>query len=388
MIARQASNDILQGAQYFPVVAILGPRQSGKTTLAQTLFKNHLYLSLEDPDIRTAALRDPRTFLLTQRTAHGMIIDEFQYAPELLSFIQTLVDKEQKPGHFILTGSQNFLMNKAITQSLAGRVSIHTLLPLSTQELEASNLLPAEIEPMLFQGCYPAVYSKGVPPTLLYKNYLQTYVERDVRELTQVGNLLTFQTFIALCAARVGQVVNFTALGNDCGVSDNTAQRWLTILQASYIVFFLAPYHTNFGKRITKNPKLYFYDPGLVCHLLNIKQEEVALHPNKGNIFESFIIADIMKWYYNHSKTPRAYFWRDQGNHEIDCVLDEGQSILPVEIKSGRTVSPRFFDGLQYWHKITGAAENKGVVIFGGNNHQATGHANVISWQSLYKILK
>jgi uncharacterized protein len=388
MIKREITADILNGARYFPVVGILGPRQSGKTTLARDLFKKHAYLSLEDLDLRLTAKNDPRTFLLANRNDHGMIIDEFQYVPELLSYIQTMVDQDQKPGYFILTGSQNFLMNEAITQSLAGRISLHTLLPLSIAELRADNHLPSEIEPMLYQGCYPAIYSKDVPPEMLYKNYVQTYIERDVRQLTNVGDLTTFQTFIKLCAARVGQLVNLTALSNEANVSDATVKRWLSILEASYIVFLLRPYHKNLGKRVVKTAKLYFYDPGLICSLLQIKQEDLSSHPNKGNIFESFIIADILKYHHNHGLDPRVYFWRDKTEHEVDCIIEDRQKLIPIEIKASRTFNPRFLDGLNYWNTLAHENSTSGSVIFAGSSEQTRAHQALVSWQSVDELLK
>lgn len=387
MILRIAENDIRAGAQFFPVVAILGPRQSGKTTLAQMMFPKHTYLSLEDLDIRAAAAQDPRTFLQTNQKGQGLIIDEFQYVPELLSYIQTIVDREKKMGHFILTGSQNFLMSQSITQSLAGRVSLHTLLPLSVPELAQSNLLPAEIEPMLYQGSYPAIYAQQVPPHKLYSNYIQTYVERDVRQLTNVGDLSTFQLFLALCAARVGQLLNLTSLANDCGISDHTAKRWISILEASYIIFLLRPYHVNFGKRLVKTPKLYFYDSGLACHLLKIKQDELALHQSRGNLFESFAIAEIVKWHYNRGIVPSLYFWRDQTGNEVDCLIAQGQTLTPIEIKSSRTYNQRFFEGLSFWNKIAEQEPDNGFVLYAGSAQQPRVNNKMISWQCLDEIL-
>lgn len=392
MISRHATNDILEGAQYFPVVAILGPRQSGKTTLAQMIFSNHAYLSLEDLDLRSAAINDPRTFLTAHRNNYGIIIDEFQYAPDLLSYIKTTVDHDQKQGYFILTGSQNFLMNQAISQSLAGRVSLHTLLPLSIGELTDNKMLPAEIEKMLFQGSYPALYSKKVPAQRLYKNYFQTYVERDVRALTQVGDLTTFKTFVMLCAARVGQLVNLASLGSECGISDTTVKRWLTILEASYIIFQLRPYHTNIGKRLVKTPKIFFYDTGLLCSLLGIEEKDLAHHPNRGNIFESFIISECIKQSYNQGKNPQIYFWRDKTGHEVDCIIHEGQKLIALEIKSGRTVNQRFFDGIEYWNKLiqenSSTTESKSFVVFAGSSKQPRVRPNLISWESLEEIFK
>lgn len=388
ILKREITLSVLEGAQFFPVVAILGPRQSGKTTLARELFKQHMYVTLEDLDLRRVAQTDPRTFLIANMNDHGLIIDEFQYAPDLLSYIQTFVDQHQKPGQFILTGSQNFLMNKAITQSLAGRVSIHTLLPLSITELKNNDKLPAQVEEVLYKGCYPAIYAKQMPPELLYKNYLQTYIERDVRELSQVGDLLKFQTFISLCAGRIGQVVNATSLGNDCGISDTTVHRWLSILQASYIILLVRPYHTNFGKRLIKSPKLYFYDPGLACHLLRIKENDLALHPLRGNIFESFILSECFKWSYNYGKIPDIYFWRDKTGHEVDCIIEKGIQLIPIEIKASRTANDRFFEGIDYWNKLADKPLDNGFVIYAGSTHQGRIRTTMISWQDMEPLWK
>lgn len=386
-IRRSIESAVLQAAQYFEVVAILGPRQSGKSTLAQALFKNHTYVTLEDFDTREAAKRDPRSFLMATTGKSGIIIDEFQYFPELLSYIQTKADAEKINGYFILTGSQNFLMNQAISQSLAGRVSLHTLLPLSIEELKNNSLLPAEIEPLLFKGCYPAIYSKQTPPTLLYSNYLQTYIERDVRQLTQVGDLTTFQKFIRMCAARNGQLVNLTAIGNECDISDHTVKRWLSILEASYIVYLLRPYHTNFGKRLVKTPKLYFYDPGLVCYLLKINEDDVSIHPSRGALFESVIISDILKWSYNHSIVPSVYFWRDKTGNEIDCIIDLGNNkLIAVEIKAGRTISQRFFKELINWQTLTESQQNS-YIVYAGPEKQARVSLQLLSWQAMDPLL-
>lgn len=386
-IKRSIEPAILSAANYFPAVAILGPRQSGKSTLSQNLFKNHTYVTLEDFDTREAARSDPRSFLRAEEGKAGIIIDEFQYFPELLSYIQTKADTEQINGYFILTGSQNFLMNQAITQSLAGRISLHTLLPLSIDELKNNNILPEEIEPLLVQGCYPAIYSKKTPPSLLYSNYLQTYIERDVRQLTQVGDLNTFQKFIRICAARNGQLVNLTSIGNDCDISDHTVKRWLSILEASYIIYLLQPYHTNFGKRLVKTPKLYFYDTGLVSHLLRINDQDIDTHPNRGALFESLIISDIRKWSYNHSIIPSTYFWRDHTGNEIDCIIDQGNNLLlAVEIKASRTISQRFFKELNNWQTLTGSEKNS-YIVYAGQAKQARPNLQLLSWQSMESLL-
>lgn len=390
LIHRDATTLIEQAAQFFPVLALLGPRQSGKTTLARSLFSQYAYVTLEDPDMRAYALQDPRGFLTKQRNEHGLIIDEFQYAPALTSYIQTIVDLEQKPALFVLTGSQNYLMNQTITQSLAGRVSIHTLLPLSIHELQQADLLPKEAETILYKGCYPAIYAKDVPPRLLYSNYLQTYLERDVRQLTQVGNLDLFTTFIRMCATRNGQQLNLSALGNDCGVSDVTAQRWLSILKASYIVFELQPYYANIGKILVKTPKLYFYDPGLVSYLLGISEEAMHLSPYRGALFESFIIAELYKYKFNYGSATNLYYLRDKTGNEIDCMVVRGDNIVPVEIKASRTMMQRFYAPLEYWQEVNEIDERAGYVIMASNADQPLA-ADALSWQKLeaiYKLLR
>lgn len=277
-------------------------------------------------------------------------------------------------------------MNESITQSLAGRIALHTLLPLSIGELSHSKNIPAEIEPMLYAGCYPAVYSHNTPPTLLYRNYIQTYLERDVRQLAHVGDLNLFQTFIRLCAARAGQPLNLTSLGDECGISDNTVQRWITILEASYIVFRLYPYFGNFSKRLVKTPKLYFYDPGLMCYLLNIKESDLTESSYRGNIFESFIIADLLKHAHNAGEVPAIYYWKDKTGHEVDCIIEQGNTLTAIEIKAGRTVSQRFFEGLEYWQTLDKPKPSHNFVIYGASAQQARGYANLISWQSIDTI--
>lgn len=388
-INRILEKDIIEGARYFPVVAILGPRQSGKTTLAKKIFEKHNYVSLEDIDKRMAAIEDPRTFLQLHRNEFGMIIDEFQYAPDLLSYIQTIVDAEQRQGFFILTGSQNFLMNQSISQSLAGRVSLHTLLPLCNKELSEQGLLPEEMETILVQGLYPAVYTKGTPPARLYSQYIRTYIERDVRQLAHVGDLATFQAFLVMCAERIGQRVNMSEFARECRISDQTVRRWLSILEASYIIFLLHPYEKTLSKRLVKTAKLHFYDPGLACYLLKLNQDDLATNDKRGNIFESFVIAEVIKEFYNHGHEPSVYFWQDQANHEVDCIVDLGKRVIALEIKAGRTVNRTFFDGLSHWEKVRAKDTAKETyVIYGANKKQISGYKNVVSWQSIAAVVK
>ncbi len=387
LIKRTMASDLIEVAKHFSVIAILGPRQAGKTTLAKTVFSNHTYTNLEDPAIRAFAESDPRGFFSEFRNDAGMIIDEFQHVPDLLSYIQLIVDEEQKPGYFILTGSQNFLMNERISQTLAGRISIQTLLPLSIYELKEAGLLPEKVNTLMYQGSYPSIYAKKVPPVRWYQAYIQTYLERDVRQLKHIENLSLFRRFVQLCAGRIGQVVNFTSLGNDCGISDVTVRRWLSILEASYIVYLLRPFHNNFSKRLIKSPKLYFYDTGVASSLLNITQEQLSMHYLRGNLFENLIITEFYKHSYNHGKTPSIYFWRDQTGHEVDCILDRSPYPKPIEIKASRTISKSFFQGLQYWNEVSGTDPANNVIVYAGDTNQKRSSGTIVSWKNTNSVV-
>ena len=388
LIKREIEGQLREAATQFPVIAVIGPRQSGKTTLVEMVFPDHAYVSLEDFDIRTRALADPRTFLAEYPTKSGIILDEIQNAPVLLSYIQTIVDKEKKKGFFIITGSQNILVHEAITQTLAGRIALLTLLPLSIVELDNAGLLPEKIEAAVCKGSYPQAYIENIPVTRLYSNYILTYVERDVRQMRQITNLETFQRFIRLCAGRIGQVVNLESLGNDCGVNHSTVKAWLSVLEASYIIFSLYPYYKNFGKRLVKSPKLYFVDTGLACALLNIKsEEELSDHYLRGGLIESFILADIRKQRYNADQQPNMYFWRDHTGNEIDCILDELNPV-PVEIKAGKTVVTDFFKAFDNWNSLTKLVKKQHYVIYGGAEVQQWPQATVLGWKAAGGIVK
>jgi uncharacterized protein len=389
LIKREIEVQLRDAATQFPVIAIVGPRQSGKTTLVQMTFPDHKYVSLEDFDVRELALADPRRFLTEYPTSSGLILDEIQNAPILLSYMQTIVDKEKKKGFFIVTGSQNILVHEAITQTLAGRIAILTLLPLSMNELDTALLLPNKIESVVWKGSYPQVYTENIPPSRLYANYILTYVERDVRQIRQITDLETFQRFIRLCAGRIGQVVNLESLGNDCGVNHSTIKAWLSVLEASYIIFSLYPYYKNFGRRLIKSPKIYFVDTGLACSLLNIKSDqELADHYLRGGLVESFIISDLRKQRYNLDQQPNVYFWRDHSGNEIDCIVDEIYPV-PVEIKSGKTVATDFFKAFDEWHTLTESQKNElRYVIYGGLENQNWPQATVLGWKSAATIIK
>lgn len=376
-------------AQKMPALALVGPRQSGKTTLARATFPRHRYISLEDLRVREFALQDPHGFFKNYRDEAGLILDEIQQAPELLSYVQIYADEYQRPGYFVLTGSQNFLMNEAITQTLAGRVAIFTLLPLSIAELRGGQLLPDSAEACIFKGQYPRVYDSDLAPTEWFPSYIQTYVERDVRSIRNITDLSLFQRFVGLCAGRIGQLLNITSLANDCGVTVVTARSWLTLLEASYLIVLLQPYHTNFGKRLVKTPKLYFYDTGLACSLLGIEtSEQLMSHYLRGNLFESFIIADLFKQRFNEGRTAPLYFWRDQQGHEVDCLVVQGDKLLPLEIKAGKTVAQDYFSGLAAWRELAGDQALEGRVMYAGDEDQRRSAGVAVSWKNLDRVFK
>ena len=389
MIKRDIEENITKAARYFPVITILGPRQSGKTTLAKKLFALHKYVSLEDLDIRAQANEDPRKFLTINSNEYGLIIDEVQHVPNLLSYIQTVVDNQQKPGFFILTGSQNILVNQAVTQSLAGRNAIITLLPLSISELKNANLMPDKLEKAIFKGCYPKIYATDVPVKMLYNNYISSYVERDVRQIKNILNLSTFQKFLAICAGRVGQLLNLSSLANDCGIDQKTAKAWLSLLESTYIIFLLYPYYKNFGKRLTNMPKLYFVDTGIACNLLNIKNEEdIENHFAKGGLAESLIISDLFKQFYNSLEKPAIYFWRDYQGNEIDCLIEKSADLYPIEIKSGHTIGSDYFKPFTYFAKLIGQENNKNLIVYGGDKDMSRTGTQIISWQDSGDLIK
>lgn len=388
MISRDAQKKIEAMAQKFWVIALLGPRQSGKTTLARHTFPEYEYVSLENIETRTLAASDPKQFLAQFDTAKGVILDEIQHVPDLLSYMQTKVDAEKRPGFFVITGSQNLLLNQSITQTLAGRIFILRLLPLSLDELKEAHLLPQDVETLLFQGCYPSIYAYNITPQDWYANYIQTYVERDVRQIKNIGNLSLFQLFVKLCAGRIGQLLNLTSLANDCGISVNTARSWISILEASYIVFLLRPHHKNFSKRLIKSPKLYFYDTGLASHLLGIESaQDLVAHYLRGGLFESLIISSLMKTYYNQGSTPHLYFWRDKTGNEVDCIIEHGELLIPIEIKAGKTFAQNFFSGINYFNELSQQPEHPSFVVYAGENTMKLKAGELIGWQHLNQIV-
>ncbi|MBL7829114.1 MAG: ATP-binding protein [Saprospiraceae bacterium] len=385
MITRLLGSKISQSAQKMPVIAVTGPRQSGKSTLIQQLFPTYTYLNLEDIELRQFALSDPKGFL--QHAGKKAIIDEVQYAPELLSYIQVITDREKIAGQFIISGSQNLLLMHSIAQSLAGRVAIFNLLPFSLQEIQNTDFALINYEDYIFKGFYPRIYDLDLEPTKWLQDYLKTYVERDVRQILNVGDLATFRQFLEICAGRIGQLVNFSEIGNMIGVSYQTVKKWLSVLETSFIVYTLQPYHQNFNKRIVKTPKLYFYDTGLACALLNLRSvEDLNRHFAKGALFENFIINEILKNQLNQAISPRNYFWNASGSHEIDLLLDKGGRLIHVEIKSSRTIGAHFFDSMKYFQAVSGALPSDGYLIYGGDEMQKRSEVQVLSWKSLHHI--
>ncbi len=373
----------------FPVIAILGPRQSGKTTITKKAFAKHAYVNLENPEYRSFAREDPNRFLREFENLHGIIIDEFQYAPDLLSYIQIHVDEKKRPGYFILTGSQNFLMNEAISQSLAGRVGILTLLPLSLHELKTSKLVE-EIDTLLLQGSYPRLYEEDLKAIDLYPSYIHTYIERDVRQIANVGDILIFQKLMRLCAARIGQLLNISELATQLGVDQRKVREWLSVLEASYIIYLLKPHFNNFNKRLTKTPKLYFYDTGLACSLLDIKTtKSLSMSSYRGHLFESFVITDLLKQYHNAGiGNPSLYFWRDQnGRIEVDGIIDRGDSLFPIKIKSSETISSSYFSAITEWNKLSNTPQENTTIIYGGDKTQTKERGKVMGWQQASQLI-
>ena len=381
MIKRTLATKMISLAQKFQVITLTGPRQSGKTTLVRATFSSLPYVSLEEPDIRQIALTDPRGFLANYPA--GAILDEIQNAPELFSYIQGLVD-ENRQVQFILTGSSNFLLMEKISQTLAGRTAVLHLLPFSFNELEP---LPEQYESLIFKGQYPRIYDRDIAPTDFYPAYIQTYVERDVRLMKNIGDINAFIQFTRLCAGRIGQLLNYAGLASDAGISPNTAKSWLSILESSYILYRLQPYHHNFNKRLVKSPKLYFYDTGVACSLLGIREEDqVQLHYMKGSLFENLIINEFIKRNFNRGENRLPYFWQDNHGKEIDCLLVNGDRVTPVEVKSGKTMSTSYFDNLKYWRSLADLPDDRGYVVYGGDQSMQTSSGALISWQNLDRI--
>jgi len=381
MIQRELIEKTIQMSRQYPVVTITGPRQSGKTTLCRMVFPDMAYASLEDLDQREYARQDPRGFL--NRFPQGAVLDEIQRAPELLSYIQTIVDQQNKEGFFILTGSQQFELLENISQSLAGRTALVRLLPFSLREAYGADMQKAGLDQVLYTGFYPRIFDKGLNPTEAMGFYVNTYVERDLRMLINIRDLSQFEIFLKLCAGRTGQIMNLSSLGNDCGVNHSTVKSWLSVLEASYIIKLLRPYYKNFNKRLIKSPKLYFLDTGLACFLLDIHNpNQLATHPLRGALFESFIVAELLKKRFNAVQTDNLFYFRDNIGNEVDIIWDRSPQPVPVEIKSGQTISRDVFKGLDYFTKLSGGTDST-YLIYGGDESYTRQSVRVTSWQDI-----
>jgi uncharacterized protein len=368
----------------YPIIAVTGPRQSGKTTLLKTTFPNYQYVSLENPDNRNFAETDPAGFM--RKYDKYVIFDEVQRVPSLFSYLQTIVDDSRLMGQFILSGSQNFHLMQNITQSLAGRVAIFRLFPFDFQELRSHNLLDDNYLKYIVKGFYPAIYDRDIPSSTFYANYVQTYIQRDVSELISIKDIRLFQNFIGLCAARAGQLLNLNSLANECGISQPTAKSWMSALENSYVLFLLHPFHENFSKRIVKTPKLYFYDSGLLCYLLKIKNEDQILtHPFKGSLFENMMIAEYVKRMHHKNELQDLWFWRNAAGHEVDLVIQEGLSINLVEFKSSQTIMSDQFKGLTYFENHIKVNSLTKTLVYAGSEHQSRTVADVVPWNDFGK---
>lgn len=385
MIERILKDELLRLVSKFPVVSLTGPRQSGKTTLLRSAFSGYRYETLEDPDTMIFAQEDPRSFL---SGSEPMIIDEIQRVPALFSYIQTISDQKRENGQFIISGSQSFLLNERISQSLAGRVAILHLLPFSYEEIENNGSHFQNFHELVFKGFYPRLYDHEISPLDFYPNYIQTYVERDVRLLQNIQDLSQFVRFLKLCAGRTGQLLNLSSLANDVGVSVNTAKAWVSVLEASYVIFLLRPHHVNFNKRIVKMPKLYFYDTGLACSLLDLQSaEQLKSHYLLGGLFETFVLSELIKYRLHRGLRNNCYFWRDHKGKEIDCLMDHGSHLTPVEIKAAGTYTPNYFDNIDYWNKLSGNTPENSFVVYGGDKSYPTKHGQLVSWKETGRFL-
>lgn len=385
LIKRLLSKPLIRLAGQYPVITITGPRQSGKTTLCRSAFDSYDYISLEDLSTRAFATNDPHGFL-AQFKKNGVILDEIQRTPDLLSYIQGIVDEKQLSGQFILTGSQQFEVTNAINQSLAGRTAILRLLPFAYSELYSADQHP-NINQLLYQGFYPRIYDKQLNPTEALGFYLSTYIERDLRSLMHIKNLSVFERFLKICATQIGRLTNYSRLANDCGITQNTVKEWLSMLEASYIIFQLQPHFENFRKRLTKSSKLYFYDVGLAAYLLGITDtSHIQSSPMRGELFENFVITEFLKNRYNQVKDNNLYFFRDHVGNEVDLILDDGAELISVEIKAGKTIASDYFKGLDYYQHLSGSKNKKRIIIYAGEQSMRYKDIDVYSYFDLGRL--
>lgn len=383
-VPRFTRDRLLAAARQQVVVGVTGPRQAGKTTLVRSCFPDHAYLNLEDPELLTFAQRDPKGFLARDG---GMILDEVQRVPALLSVIQTIVDVDPRPGRFILTGSQVYALSAAISQSLAGRISLINLLPFSLGELAAAGRVPERLDTLLITGGYPPLYDRDLPPRYWLADYITTYLERDVRQVLEIRDLAAFQRFVTLCAGWVGQLVNMSSLAADAGVSVNTAKSWLGVLQTSGLICLVQPHHRNFRKRLVKTPKLHWLDSGLCCRLLAIQDaDHLATHPARGAIFESWVFSELLKGRYQRGESANLFFWRNHVGEEVDLLADHGQTLLPIECKSGATIAGDWLNGLSRWVALAGAESEPPVLVHGGTSAGLREGVHLIPWRDISSL--
>nr|WP_315235966.1 ATP-binding protein [uncultured Limnohabitans sp.] len=383
IIDRQAHAVLLQRATLYPVVTVLGPRQSGKTTLCRMAFPDKPYVNLEQPDVRDFAQQDPKAFLA--QYPDGAVLDEIQNVPTLLSWLQVLTDADPRKGRFVLTGSHQLQVNAHITQSLAGRTAVLELLPLSVSELAAvgdgATVGPDDVNQMMLQGGYPRIHAQDLPPEVMLSDYFATYVERDVRQLINLRHLREFGQCVRLLAGRTGQLLNQTSLGNEVGVSSNTITQWLSLLEASFLVFSLAPWSVNIGKRLVKSPKVYFYDVGLACWLLGIKTvEQLQHHPLRGALFENLVVLEVMKSLRNQGLRDPLYFFRDSNGLEVDLLLEHADGVQLIEIKASQTVAAPLFKNLRTVSALLGERVKSQHLVYGGDLRQARTDVDVLPY--------
>ncbi|MBO0930005.1 ATP-binding protein [Fibrella aquatilis] len=386
LIARQIKSKLIQLSAQYPIISLTGPRQSGKSTLVRSLFAELPYVLLEDPDVRLLAEQDPRGFLANY--PNGAVFDEVQRVPDLFSYLQGIVDQGNQQNPYILIGSQNFLLMEGISQSLAGRAAVLRLLPFNYAELQSAEAVPTSLETLLWQGSYPRLITRQLDPTDFYPAYIQTYLERDVRSLKNISDLGSFARFLRLCAGRAGNLLNLSSLANDSGISVNTAKSWLSVLEASYVVYMLEPFHENYSKRIVKSPKLFFYDTGLVCALLGLRRADlVETYYMRGSLFENWVVSEVVKHFYNQGQTAPIYFWQDKTGREVDLLIEQNGSLLSIEIKAGQTLNPTYFNQLTYWNKLSGNPASNSYVVYGGTVQQETSAGTFVPVSGLAELL-
>jgi len=381
MIYREAQKRLEDLAKSFKSVAVVGPRQSGKTTLVKATFPDKSYVSLENPDTRNFAINDPRGFL--EGLADGAILDEVQRVPHLFSYLQEVLDNTSQKGLFILTGSNNFLLQENISQTLAGRIGYLTLLPFSITELQNAKVKTNDDNQLLFNGFYPPIHDQKIKPTDWIPNYIRTYIERDVRQIKNINDLLVFEKFMQILAGRTGQELNLASIGVEVGVNLKTIQSWIGILESSFIIYLLKPHYKNFNKTVVKRPKVYFYDVGIVCSFLRINNYiQLETHPLRGALFETMVVSELLKKRFNKALQPNIYYWRDKTGHEIDIIIDTTEKLVPVEIKSGKTITNDWFKNIRYWCNLS--KQYQSFILYAGKDNQKwENNIQVANWKNL-----